>query len=99
MDSTDIGHESDSARASGALERDIVTLELAPGSVTTEGYLIDRLGFGRTPLREAIQLLAWEGLLEIRPRAGLAIAPLNAGDWLKVLDARTGIEIVLARVA
>ncbi len=99
MEPTDISQESASARAYRALEREIVTLELAPGSVTTEGFLIERLGFGRTPLREAIQRLAWEGLLEIRPRAGLAIAPLHAGDWLKVLDARTGIEIVLARSA
>ena len=56
-----------------------MTLELAPGSVATEGALIERLGLGRTPVREAIQRLAWEGLLEIRPRAGLAIAPLHAG--------------------
>ncbi len=99
METDDVGQESASARAYRALEREIVTLELAPGSVTTEGYLIERLGFGRTPLREAIQRLAWEGLLEIRPRAGVAISPLHAGDWLKVLDARTGIEIVLARSA
>ncbi len=99
MDRLDISAESASSRAYRALEKAIVTLDLAPGSITTEGTLTDRLGFGRTPLREAIQRLAWEGLLEIRPRAGLAIAPLHAGDWLRVLDARTGIEIVLARSA
>ncbi|MGN6464714.1 MAG: GntR family transcriptional regulator [Rhizobiaceae bacterium] len=77
----------------------IVTLELAPSSVVTEGLLIERLGLGRTPVREAVQRLAWEGLIEIRPRAGLAVAPLHAGDWLKVLDARRGVETVLARSA
>jgi DNA-binding GntR family transcriptional regulator len=77
----------------------IVTLELSPGSVATEGGLIERLGLGRTPVREAIQRLAWEGLVEIRPRAGLAIAPLHAGDWMRVIDARRGVEIVLARSA
>ncbi|PWK76359.1 GntR family transcriptional regulator [Aminobacter sp. AP02] len=86
-------------RAYHELERLIVTLELAPGSVATEGGLIDLLGFGRTPVREAIQRLAWEGLVEIRPRAGLAITPLHPGDWLRVIDARRGIEIVLARSA
>jgi DNA-binding GntR family transcriptional regulator len=95
----EINAESASVRAYRALEHAIVTLDLAPGSITTEGFLIERLGFGRTPLREAIQRLAWEGLIEIRPRAGLAIAPLHASDWLKVLDARAGIEIVLARSA
>ncbi len=90
---------SASARAYRALEQLIVTLELAPSSTTTEGALIERIGLGRTPVREAIQRLAWEGLIEVRPRAGLAIAPLNAGDWLRVLDARRGVEVVIARSA
>lgn len=91
--------EPASARAYHALERMIVTLELAPGSVMTEGALIERLGLGRTPVREAVQRLAWEGLFDIRPRAGLSVAPLHAADWLKVLDARRGVEAVLARSA
>jgi DNA-binding GntR family transcriptional regulator len=91
--------EPAAARAYRALERMIVTLDLAPGAIATEGTLIDRVGLGRTPVREALQRLAWEGLVEIRPRAGLAIAPLHAADWLKVIDARRGLEIVLARSA
>ena len=87
------------ARAYRALERMIVTLELAPGSVATEGALLEKVGLGRTPVREAIQRLAWEGLVEVRPRAGLVIAPLHAADWLRVLDARRGVEQVLARSA
>lgn len=91
--------EAASARAYRALEQMIVTLELAPGAIATEATLIDHVGLGRTPVREAIQRLAWEGLLDVRPRAGLAIAPLNAADWLRVIDARCGLEIVLARSA
>jgi DNA-binding GntR family transcriptional regulator len=86
-------------RAYRALERMIVTLELLPGSVTTEGALIEKIGLGRTPVREAIQRLAWEGLLEVRARAGLAVAPLHPGDWVKVIDARRGVEAILARSA
>ena len=86
-------------RASRTLEKLIVTLDLAPGSVTTEGALIERLALGRTPVREAIQRLEWEGLLEVRARAGLAVAPLHAADWLKVIDARRGVEGILARSA
>lgn len=94
-----IAFEPVAAKAYRALERMIVTLELAPGSVATEGALIERIGLGRTPVREALQRLAWEGLVDIRPRAGLAIAPLHASDWLRVIDARRGLEIVLARSA
>nr|WP_295464505.1 GntR family transcriptional regulator [Mesorhizobium sp.] len=96
---TEAVQESATRRAYRMLERMIVTLELAPASVTTEGALIERIGLGRTPVREAIQRLAWEGLLEVRARAGLAVAPLHASDWVKVIDARRGVEAVLARAA
>ena len=91
--------EPAAARAYRALERMIVTLEMPPASTTTEGALIERLQLGRTPVREAIQRLAWEGLIEVRPRSGMAIAPLNAADWPLVVDARAGVETVLARSA
>ncbi|AID33084.2 FCD domain-containing protein [Mesorhizobium huakuii 7653R] len=91
--------EPAAARAYRVLEHMIVTLELAPSSFVTEGALIEKLDVGRTPVREAIQRLAWEGLLDVRPRAGIAIAPLHPGDWLRVLDARRGVEVVLARSA
>lgn len=96
---TEAVQESATRRAYRVLERMIVTLELSPGSVTTEGALIERIGLGRTPVREAIQRLAWEGLLEVRARAGLAVAPLHASDWMKIIDARRGVEAVLARAA
>ncbi|PSJ59466.1 GntR family transcriptional regulator [Pseudaminobacter soli (ex Li et al. 2025)] len=91
--------ESVSAKAHRALEKMIVTLELAPGSVTTERALIEKLRLGRTPVREAIQRLAWEGLILVRARTGLEITPLHAADWLRVLDARRGVEVILARSA
>lgn len=87
------------AQAYRALEGMIATLRLAPGSAATEATLIEAAGLGRTPVREAILRLAWEGLVEIRPRAGLLIAPLDPRDWLRVVDAREGVETVLARSA
>jgi DNA-binding GntR family transcriptional regulator len=96
---TDLSGEPAALRAYHALERMIVTLELQPATVTTERALIDQIQLGRTPVREAIQKLAWEGLIEIRPRAGLAIAPLKAQEWPLVVQARRGVETVLARAA
>ncbi len=87
------------ARAYLALERMIVMLELEPGVSYTEGYLLERLDYGRTPVREALQRLDWEGLVEIRPRAGIAIAPIIASDWVKVTEARYGPECLLVRSA
>lgn len=81
------------------LERHIVTLSLQPGSVTNERVLIELTGMGRTPVREAIQRLAWEGLMEVRPRSGIAITALDPKDFTKVLDAREGVEQILCRDA
>ena len=86
-------------RAYLALERMIVMLELEPGAAYTEAFLLDRLEFGRTPVREALQRLEWEGLVDIRPRAGIAIAPIVAGDWIKVTQTRYGPECLLMRSA
>ena len=85
-----------SERAYRALERMIVTMKLQPGETLTEGALIERIGLGRTPVREAIQRLAWEGLLQVRPRSGIQIAPLELADFPKILAARRGVEMLLA---
>lgn len=94
-----LGNESLAEQAYRILERMIVTLELEPGTIVTEGRLIDLTGMGRTPVREAIQRLAWEGLMDVRPRSGIAIASINPEDFAKVIDAREGVERVLARDA
>jgi len=91
--------ESLAEQAYRTLERLIVTLVLEPNMVVNERSLIELTGMGRTPVREAIQRLAWEGLMEVRPRSGIAITPLDPKDFPKVLDAREGIEQVLARDA
>ena len=91
--------ESVTLQAYRGLEQMLVTLVLEPGLITTEGALIERLGLGRTPVREAVQRLSWEGLLIVRPRAGIEVASLQAADWLRVVDARRGVEGVIARSA
>jgi DNA-binding GntR family transcriptional regulator len=81
------------------LEHMVVTLELAPGTSTTESELRERVGLGRTPVREAIQRLAWEGLLEIHPRAGIKVAPIDRRDWMRIIEVRRNVEVMLARSA
>ena len=80
------------------LERLIVTLKLAPGSLVTEKQLIALSGYGRTPVREAIQKLEWQGLLAVRPRAGLQITPLNPAHPQMVLETRRQLEPLAARL-
>ncbi|WP_269585654.1 GntR family transcriptional regulator [Roseibium sp. Sym1] len=90
---------SQSAQAYLLLEEEIVTLRLKPGEAITEASLTQRTGLGRTPIREAIQRLSWEGLLSIRPRLGIIVAEMNPSDFLKVLEARHGLERLVAGLA
>ena len=79
-----------------ALEGHIVTLRLKPGSLVTERQLIELSGHGRTPVREAIQKLEWQGLIAVRPRAGLRIAAIRPDDHAEVMAVRRQLEPLAA---
>ncbi len=78
------------------LEEAIVTLSLRPGAVLTEAQLIDLVGVGRTPVREALIRLAQQGLVEILPRKGVVVTDINAIDIMAALDAREVLERLIA---
>ena len=74
------------------LEDKLVTLALPPGSMISEGDLIDLTGLGRTPVREAIQRLATQEFFYVIPRKGLMVTPVNRTDMLHILEARKPLE-------
>jgi DNA-binding GntR family transcriptional regulator len=82
-----------------ALEHLIVTLALRPGALVTEKQLIELAGHGRTPVREAIQKLAWQGLITIRPRVGLQVADISSDDHANVMQVRRELEPLAAALA
>ena len=86
-------------KAYRALEEEIVTLRIPPGSVVSEAILSRRLGVGRTPVREALQRLAREWLVVIMPRRGIVVSEIDPVRQLRLLDARREIERLLARSA
>ncbi|MBN8478405.1 MAG: GntR family transcriptional regulator [Burkholderiales bacterium] len=86
-------------RAYDALEEMIVTLRLAPGSAVSEAELSQRLGIGRTPIREALQRLAREKLVQILPRRGVIVSDINVRSQLRLLEVRREIDRLVARSA
>ncbi len=74
------------------LEEKLVTLQLAPGELIGEKALIESTGIGRTPVREAIQRLSAEGLLQILPRVGLMVTPLRRSDLVQIIETRRVLE-------
>lgn len=77
--------------AAEQIEAAIVNCELTPGAVIVEADLTEWLGFGRTPVREALVSLANANLLRLG-RGGVVIPELNAMTMLKLLELREPIE-------
>lgn len=70
------------------LEEMIVTLQLEPGQILSESELSEMLKVSRTPIGEALQRLAREGLVNILPRRGIVVTEINIADQLKLLEFR-----------
>ncbi|MEP4379597.1 MAG: GntR family transcriptional regulator [Alphaproteobacteria bacterium] len=81
------------------IEELIVTLQLPPGGAVSEGELCARTGFGRTPVREALQRLARQGLINILPRRGMFVTGIDVETQLQLLDLRREVERLMARHA
>jgi DNA-binding GntR family transcriptional regulator len=84
------------------LRAEIVAGTWAPGERVTEQILSQRFGVSRTPLREAMKLLAAEGLLALLPNRGAVVtAPTieDAEDKLRVLGALEALAASLACAA
>ena len=86
-------------RAYVALEEMLCTLRLEPGEVLSEGALSETLGIGRTPVREALQRLAREGLVTVLPRRGVLVSEFNVKKQLRMLEVRRELERLMARSA
>jgi DNA-binding GntR family transcriptional regulator len=76
----------------------IGTLELPPGSVVTEAALCSLLRCSRTPLREALPLLARDHLVIPAPRGGVSIPSLTIADFVAMVEAIDGVEGVIVEL-
>lgn len=86
-------------RAYSELEELITTLQLPPGAFISEMALAQRLGIGRTPIREALQRLARDGLVVVAPRRGILVSEINVKAQLRLLETRRVLEALMARLA
>ena len=77
----------------------IVALELQPGSIVNERELMERLGLGRTPVREALRTLAQEKLVEVYPRRGIFVTSVEVRDLASLSEVRGLLESAAARLA
>jgi DNA-binding GntR family transcriptional regulator len=73
--------------------------DLAPNSRVVEIDLCERFGISRTPLREAIKILATEGLLELLPNRGARVASLSPREIDEMVEVVAGLEATAGDLA
>jgi DNA-binding GntR family transcriptional regulator len=88
-----------STQAYEAIRRKIVRLELAPGDVLREDDLQQRLGIGRTPIREALQRLARDQFVTVIPRRGMFVSSIDVDELALLYETRAMMEPYAARLA
>ncbi len=86
-------------RAYHEIRRMIIRLELAPGDVVREADLQDRLGIGRTPIREALQRLARDHFVTVIPRRGMFVSAIDVDELSMLYETRSIMEPYAARLA
>ncbi len=77
----------------------IVQLALAPGAVIREDDLQERLGLGRTPIREALQRLVRDQFVTVIPRRGMYVSNIDVSELATLYETRAIIEPYAARLA
>ena len=90
--------ESQAERIRAALLQDIESGVLLPGAPVDEKELAERFQVSRTPVREALLLLAAQSLVRIVPRSGIHVHAPDAPELVSMLEALSELEAVVARL-
>lgn len=81
-----------------AIEDDIVTGALTPGTKLDEAGLCDRFGVSRTPVREALRFLAERGLVELIRNRGAFVAELSVPRLIEMFAVMAELEGMAGRL-
>ncbi len=95
----DLNTLTDADRAYRLIKSKIISLELLPGSPINQHELMDELGVGRTPIREALKRLENESLVIAIHRRGMSVAEIALNDLRHVYEIRVELEAASARLA
>jgi DNA-binding GntR family transcriptional regulator len=92
-------HPSLSQRVVEELRRAILTNRRRPGDRLIEDRLSEELGVSRIPIREALRVLATEGLVDMQPRRGASVAEISHEVAQDLVEVRATLEGLNARLA
>jgi DNA-binding GntR family transcriptional regulator len=92
-------NQTNAEKAYQEIKKRIIKTKLAPGSVINDTDLMKDLGFGRTPIREALKRLQSDDLVVVKPRRGNFVAELAITDLSQIFEVRVELESLAARLA
>lgn len=92
-------NQTNAEQAYKEIKKRIIKTELNPGDVINESKLMDSLGLGRTPIREALKRLQSDDLVVVKPRRGIFVAELAITDLSKIFEVRVELESLAVRLA
>ncbi len=75
------------------IKEKIVTCEILPGDFLDEKRLVIEIGASRTPIREALNKLELEGLVQILPKKGVVVTGINLKNVVDIYQLRLLIEV------
>lgn len=88
-----------SERAYRTLKEQILTCQLAPGASLNEGRLAETLEVSKTPIREALAILAYEGFVDVLPRQGYRVREIALADVQEIFHMLLLLEPAAASAA
>lgn len=86
------------ALAHARLREAILSGEFSPGSALSQVRLAEQLGVSRTPLREALRLLEWEGLVDSETNRRVRVAGFSVADLEELYAMRVQLETLAVRI-
>ncbi|MFL7814136.1 MAG: GntR family transcriptional regulator [Anaerolineales bacterium] len=91
--------QTNAEKAYQEIKKRIIKTKLAPGEVINESNLMKDLGFGRTPIREALKRLQSDDLVVVKPRRGIFVSELAITDLSQIFEVRVELESLAVRLA
>ena len=92
-------NQTNAAKAYQEIKKRIIKTDLSPGAVIQESELMNTLGFGRTPVREALKRLQSDDLVVVKPRRGIFVSELAITDLSQIFEVRVELEALAVRLA
>lgn len=81
------------------IKHEITTLRFRPGEYLNEAQVSKVLRIGRTPVRQALNRLMLEGMVDVIPRKGVIVKAVSLNDVVETIDVRLVNETYCARLA